>query len=873
MPRLAYTSDGQPYYEPDENDITSGAGVVPSTNPLPVDQSYDPATGVNYPTSPSPYTSGLPVAKNSLVDVLTGAGGGERYQLFPERVVRSALSLPTDVLQGTVTSQINPGRMQSSDVLPEDELLKRVQDMAAMMGGGGLLNTTERAGLQELPSIITRMKNVFKSDNEAAAPVAALENAPIFHSAVENAVNISSLKSASADQWLGTISNAKGVKPEELDWTGLKDYLKEQDEAVSKEQVQQYLQDNKVQLGEVNKGGQLLQHKPEYNGDTEKWDIVDNNGNTIDDGYYDERAARREILRLAGNEQSISAGAELNDGTKYSKYQLPGGENYREKLLTLPKQDNPELIKRNEIIKRRNYIQDEFNRLDRLPETSDLVKQRLVLYNEDEALKTSYRSLNDIEKSDPNYKSSHWDEPNILAHIRINDRTIDGQKALHIEEIQSDWHQQGREKGYKLSPEDQAKLEPEFNRIDDKIVKSGDEEVMGHPDINQAVKMATDRKIITPQEAKTYLRYSDSQRLGAVPDAPFKKTWLDLALKRVIREAAEKGYDRISWTPGEAQAARYDLSKQVDELIAHKNKDGTFGLIANLPGGQAQHPIGSNIPAEKLSDYVGKEMAAKIQKQDFGPEVYDGDKLKVGGEGMHYFYDQMVPKTLEKLTGEKTKQGSVQGPYVGDDKKVNYINLPQQVKDTALHRGFPLFSSGVMLTPTATDPFQHKLTPVDKIPGLTPMSHNPFSVGNDSDPQVNNHDDVPYLAGASDTPSGLPVNIDRRMPRYDPKVLDKTGKPADLWKYLKIHEIEEHKAMLGGTPYAKAHSTIATPAERAAVEADGVNWKEYEHVMDGYLSEIEHEHPKHPPVNLYDKPYPHDKKMLLEKEEANEKDN
>src|SRR5690606_5896161 len=49
-----------------------------------------------------------------------------------------------------------------------------------------------------------------------------------------------------------------------------------------------------------------------------------------------------------------------------------------------------------------------------------------------------------------NYKSGHWDEKNVLAHVRLNDRTdADGNKVLFVEEIQSDWHQEGRKKGYK----------------------------------------------------------------------------------------------------------------------------------------------------------------------------------------------------------------------------------------------------------------------------------------------------------------------------------------------------------------------------------------------------------------------------------------
>jgi hypothetical protein len=82
---------------------------------------------------------------------------------------------------------------------------------------------------------------------------------------------------------------------------------------------------------------------------------------------------------------------------------------------------------------------------------------------------------------------------------------------------------------------------------------------------------------------------------------------------------------------------------------------------------------------------------------------------------------------------------------------------------------------------------------------------------------------------------------------------------------LSIHEIEEHKAMKDGTPYLKAHHNIATPAERAAVEADGVDWKKYEAVMDGYLKHTEHENYTDTPPNLYKDPYPHQKQQLLER--------
>ena len=33
---------------------------------------------------------------------------------------------------------------------------------------------------------------------------------------------------------------------------------------------------------------------------------------------------------------------------------------------------------------------------------------------------------------DLNFRQSHWDEPNVLAHVRFNDRTIDGKRTLFM---------------------------------------------------------------------------------------------------------------------------------------------------------------------------------------------------------------------------------------------------------------------------------------------------------------------------------------------------------------------------------------------------------------------------------------------------------
>jgi hypothetical protein len=68
--------------------------------------------------------------------------------------------------------------------------------------------------------------------------------------------------------------------------------------------------------------------------------------------------------------------------------------------------------------------------------------------------------------------------------------------------------------------------------------------------------------------------------VGEVPDAPFKKSWHELALKTMLRKATEEGLDAISWDTGEVQANRYDLSKQISKITAATRTNAITGLAS-----------------------------------------------------------------------------------------------------------------------------------------------------------------------------------------------------------------------------------------------------------------------------------------------------
>ena len=120
-----------------------------------------------------------------------------------------------------------------------------------------------------------------------------------------------------------------------------------------------------------------------------------------------------------------------------------GNSNYREKLLTLPHTARDAVIEETGIEKPtgKPYVRfrwnDETYVVRKEPEETDRAAMA--------------RRLNDTSQNQygtAGYRSSHWDEPNVLVHRRTNEREVNGVPSLHVEEIQSDWHQQGRQKGY-----------------------------------------------------------------------------------------------------------------------------------------------------------------------------------------------------------------------------------------------------------------------------------------------------------------------------------------------------------------------------------------------------------------------------------------
>ena len=161
-----------------------------------------------------------------------------------------------------------------------------------------------------------------------------------------------------------------------------------------------------------------------------------------------------------------------------------------------------------------------------------------------------------------------------VAWVRFGETTdADGKRVLVIDEIQSKRHQDGREKGYQREMTDEERAE--FNSLGKEYQATVPalKEKYG-PDITDTFRRRwneltdEDRNSLIRAEEIVSRQHELAEITNGVPEAPFEKNWHELAMKRMLRYAAENGYDKIAWTTGEQQAERYNIGDVVDKDLA-----------------------------------------------------------------------------------------------------------------------------------------------------------------------------------------------------------------------------------------------------------------------------------------------------------------
>ncbi len=500
-------------------------------------------------------------------------------------------------------------------------------------------------------------------------------------------------------QMLASLKNMQGVKPAEIAAVGLDEWLPQQDR-VTREQVQEYVAQNAVEVREVTKSQNgpkpteaevveigewfdaqpaLLVGRDEFSGAVERA----RNGDPAWVAELEGWGVPDDLLAPFRAHVGGEGGPKFNrpDTT------LPGGENYREVLLTLPKKEfdegDIELSgpaqfggdgianwgggRRVEgVVERTFTLGTESGRITFWPRTynwNGAEAPRKWVVNSpnfqnahfdtfEAAIAGILAGANSTASGygfgQETFRGGHFSEPNVLAHVRLNDRTdADGKRVLFVEEIQSDWHQKGRKQGYdaayyKVRNLDSGNSSDAFN------TKAEAEAFLGR----------------MPASIRPRLRVEQGKRSTGVPDAPFKKDWHELAFRRVLKMAADEGYDRVAWTTGEQQNERYDLSKQVRSIsvLARTDKNGDKGWYVDIALSNGGKTIELNVNSngditastapefkdKPLSDVIGKDMAEKVGAVEASAN-FSGNDLRIGGSGMVGFYDKMLPAYANKF--------------------------------------------------------------------------------------------------------------------------------------------------------------------------------------------------------------------------------
>jgi hypothetical protein len=591
------------------------------------------------------YFSDLEHARDVVANALVQAARETQYR---------AKGIPADVATETQSAQEgerfskrddSPGFFDAPESVSEQKARQGVEKRKADEARAKQ-SMQERAGAKLTGADVDTTREMFGSEvKQDKAGQGSLfskserEKGPLWRSNIQDALE-SWQNKGTPEQLRAHLAKTKGAM-DEAEWIGLDEFLKDKP-SVTKHQVAEFVKANTVDVQEVSHSDQKPLTAIERNAKLNELAQA-KHGQNFDN-------------LPPGDRFNIQNSLEIQDAgerTKFANYQLPGGENYRELLLTLPEDQNrahaqhSERIK--ELIARRDKMRVALERYPNAP-ADDRARMETDVRNTDMQISMAMREK---PKDRGAFRSSHFDEPNILAHVRFNERTdADGKRVLFIEGVQSDWRQKGRKEGYGA-------------QSGFKVVDENGDMIARQPTRDAAERIADNyRAGTTPLQQQTGRGGAAATvvpvtgDIQGVPNAPFKQTWPMLAMKRMIRYASENGFDRIAWTTGEQQAERYDLSKQIEEVRLLDSGKGHFRFAAWDKSNQlAFEKYFDKAPSHaELEEYIGKEPATKLleavdqknPKSDGTFKSISGLDLKVGGEGMKGFYDKILPGEVNK---------------------------------------------------------------------------------------------------------------------------------------------------------------------------------------------------------------------------------
>lgn len=612
---------------------------------------------------------------------------------------------------------------------------------------------------------------------------ASNNNQEIFVSNAAKAVEGIKQEKATPAQWLAMLEKNGGLKAAEDKWMGLSDWLKESDKkTLTKAEVLDFINENMIVIEETHyseaaEGGAAAQHELLEQTVNKRYKEILNGLKDIED--YDERRFRAfdifqeelgEFAELVGLERygvyltfpyedigdyiemADAFGVEINLGNPIHEtrlnYTTDGLDNRREIALTVPTIESwneRDDLHFGDAGEGRAVAWIRFGDAY-LPVEKDYQAAYDAAREEYKALESSLRqkyngaALGGVMTVEE--KRALWDafEKRTQAQGELLNPPQSDTKVLVIDEIQSNRHQEGREKGYRQSEiqpllDEQKRIQEEWVAHQNKLK----EKFNAAKDKGEQYKF-TEEDLETREvlEAKLYdIETRIKEYEAKVPAAPFEKNWYELAMKRMLRYAAENGYDYIAWTKGAQQSERYNIGTIVNsiegrdynerenidalgsnrEITLYQSHGETALYVSRADGRIYDYEgvgLGVSVENELLSDVVGKELADKLMA-DGDVNISNGE-LSIGGEGMRGFYDKMLPAFMNKY-GKKwgIKVEDINLPNLEDGLIMHSVPVTEEMKASVME-GQTMFS--------AITPHESSMDEIDQM--FASLNRDPF---------------------------------------------------------------------------------------------------------------------------------------------------
>ncbi|WP_417546434.1 LPD23 domain-containing protein [Marinobacter sp.] len=507
---------------------------------------------------------------------------------------------------------------------------------------------------------------------------------------------------AQALAWLKSQQKQGAFKKEELQWSGLEEWLAGQSGKIHTSAIKAFVAANGVQLQEIGLGHNT----------TESYNLP----------------------------------------AKYPTQILPSSLGYRELLLCLPQEwasppipERPtelpqgftieSLVSKGEelffVAKNDGLQSGAFHNLHPTPEEA----KRAALDKLHDAAIAAHATNNW-----DNFTSSHWPtHRNIVAHLRCTDRIdSDGRAHLFVEEIQSDWAQIGRSRGFK--EEFVPGIMPEFTATQATAAEYAEQQGISIYRVLRKMNMALfgstesdpanennptpdsivnvvqangEHYLLVPRgtteealsEAETHWIRQEEARfknhraemLNAPIHAPFvsdTKVWTSLMIRRAFMYAADHGYEHVSFISGDQSAKRANQQKQIDQLTVERGHSDFFLLTAFDQAGKFTLDQ-QGATSLNLHEFVGRELADKIIALQPGEYQFSELGLMTGGDGMIDYYDnivaQCVKEVLRKSQGPEVSSALVMTDHDQYTKQLS-VTMTRDFTARIKQFGLPLFS-------------------------------------------------------------------------------------------------------------------------------------------------------------------------------------